>query len=314
MLGARGDQCGVALGEPVTGGSAHFDGGAAGQAYLDALLRGAGHRQAQHVAASDEPGHERVRGLVVDLVRGADLLDPAGLHHGDPVRHRHRLGLVVRDVDRGGAALPLDAPDLGAGLLAQLRVEVRQRLVEQHGAGTDDQGPRQRDALLLAAGERVDAPVAVPGEVHLGERLLHPAGLVGAGDPADLEPVRDVLRHSHVREQRVVLEHHAGVPLVRRPVGDVVVAEVDVTGGREVEAGHHAQRRRLAAAARPEQREELAGSDGDGDVIDRRGVARLGEALTDRRQSDIDHFVGPSRTKPGRAAARPGSERLSPCP
>ena len=42
---------------------------------------------------------------------------------------------------------------LRAHLHAQLRVEIRERLVEQEGDGLADQGPRERDALPLAAGQ-----------------------------------------------------------------------------------------------------------------------------------------------------------------
>jgi len=36
---------------------------------------------------------------LVNLARRADLLDPAGAHDRDPIGHRQRLFLVVRDVD-----------------------------------------------------------------------------------------------------------------------------------------------------------------------------------------------------------------------
>ena len=39
---------------------------------------------------------------VVELVGRADLLDPPALHDDDPVGQRHRLDLVVRDVDDRG--------------------------------------------------------------------------------------------------------------------------------------------------------------------------------------------------------------------
>ena len=45
---------------------------------------------------------KRFGGPLVDLERRADLLELAVLHHGDAVAHRHRLDLVVGDVDGGG--------------------------------------------------------------------------------------------------------------------------------------------------------------------------------------------------------------------
>ena len=53
-----------------------------------------------HRRRADERRDENVDRVVVELGRRADLLEHAVAHHGDPVAHRHRLDLVVRDVDR----------------------------------------------------------------------------------------------------------------------------------------------------------------------------------------------------------------------
>src|SRR5262245_56275190 len=55
---------------------------------------------------------------------GAGLLQHAVPHDGDPVAHSHRLHLIVRDVDGGGAEVPLDPGHLGAHLHPQLGVQV----------------------------------------------------------------------------------------------------------------------------------------------------------------------------------------------
>ena len=54
---------------------------------------------------------------------------------------------------------------------------------------------------------------------------------------------------------------------------DVPSAEQDPAGVGLLEAGDHAQQRRLARARRPEQREELAGLDGEVQGVDRHEVA-----------------------------------------
>ena len=50
-----------------------------------------------------------------------------------------------------GAELVVQAADLEAHLLAQVGVEVRERLVHQQRLGLDDERAGERDALLLAA-------------------------------------------------------------------------------------------------------------------------------------------------------------------
>ena len=87
---------------------------------------------------------------------GADLQELAAHHHGDAVGHRHRLDLVVRDVDEGRAEPAMQLGDLGAHVHAQLGVEVGQRLVHQEDAAGG--APWRGRARRAGAGRRRAAP------------------------------------------------------------------------------------------------------------------------------------------------------------
>ena len=69
-----------------------------------------------HRRTPDEARDEQVLRVAVELLRRVHLLQLAFPHHRDVVSHRHRLGLVVRDVDRRRLQLALDASDLGTHL------------------------------------------------------------------------------------------------------------------------------------------------------------------------------------------------------
>ena len=98
-------------------------------------------------------------------------------------------------------------------------------------------------------------PIELDQRDHLGD-----AGVdVGARHAGALQPERDVVAHVEMRKQRVVLEHHVDGPLMRQHLRDVLAAEQDAALVRRLEAGEHAQQRGLAAAARAQQRKELAG-------------------------------------------------------
>ena len=106
-----------------------------------------------HRRRAHEAGDEHVGRPVVDLARLGELLQQPLVHDGDARGERHRLDLVVRDVD-GGLAEPLvQLLDLGAHLDAQLGVEVGERLVEQEEHRIAHQRPAHGDALPLAAGK-----------------------------------------------------------------------------------------------------------------------------------------------------------------
>ena len=118
-----------------------------------------------HRRGADEGGDEGVGRAVVELERRADLLDIAVAHDDDAVGHRHRLDLVVRDVDRRGAEALVQRADLGAHRHAELGVEVRERLVEEEDRRVAHDGAAHRDALALAAGELARQPLQIALEV-----------------------------------------------------------------------------------------------------------------------------------------------------
>ena len=119
-----------------------------------------------------KPPTKRLTGLVVELLRRRDLLELALAHHGDAVAHRHRLDLVVRDVDRRRPEPALEPRDLGAHLHAQLRVEVRERLVHQERLRLAHDRAAHRDALALTARERARLPVEERLEVEDARGVL----------------------------------------------------------------------------------------------------------------------------------------------
>ena len=67
---------------------------------------------------------------------------------------RHRLDLVVRDVDHRRLQPLMQFGDLGPHLHPHLGVEIRERFVEEENLRLADNRAADRDPLALAAGER----------------------------------------------------------------------------------------------------------------------------------------------------------------
>src|ERR1700687_5993019 len=129
-----------------------------------------------------------------------------------------RLALIVRDIDRRDRETPLQLPQLDAHALAQLGVEVRERLVEQEHPRTADQGASEREALLLTTGELRRRALLESLEPDERKRLLHQPPCLGPRRRmlTDAERERDVLEHRYVRPDRIRLEDHPDVARVRR--------------------------------------------------------------------------------------------------
>ena len=237
-----------------------------------------------------KPATNRVRRMMIEVVRRADLLDAALVHHHDAVGKRHGLDLVVCHVDGRRLHLLVHALDLGAHLHAQLGVEVGQRLVEQEDLGVAHDGAAHGDALTLAAGERFRPALEQFGDVENARGVLDPLLDLGLGEFAQLQAEGHVVEGRHVRIERVVLEHHGDVAVLRRQIVDHLAADADVAGGDFLQPRDHPQRRRLAAARRADQHDELVVRDVQIDRTDGFDVAVL---LHDLTQRDFSHAAQP---------------------
>jgi hypothetical protein len=234
------------------------------------------------------------------------VLHTTFVHHRDPVGQRERFVLVVRDVDERHAEALLELAHLPAQLLSQLRVEVRERLVEQKDLGPHDKRARHGDALLLAARQLVGPAVAEPLEPDEREGLVDPSGPLRRGRALHAQAVAHVVAHAHVREERVVLEDHRGAAAVRGKVVDPTPADDDVARVGVVEPGDHPQGRGLSASRRSEQGREGAAGDREGNV---RNGGHVAEALRDVRDRQVRraslrlrHGPSPGRSVRARAA------------
>jgi hypothetical protein len=208
----------------------------------------------------------------------------------------------VRHEDEGDAELALELLQLDLHLLAELEVEGAEGLVEQQDLGTDDHRAGEGDALALPAGELGRSTVGDVVEAHGREGLAGAAATLGLADPAHAQPVRDVLEHAHVREERVVLEDGVDVALEGCRARDVATGELHRAAGRLLEAGHETQHRGLARPGRSEHREELAVGDLEVDAVDGTDVA---EVLLEPGQADRGGGAGAAHRSPSAGVPTP---------
>ena len=227
--------------------------------------------------------------MVIELHRRTDLLDQPGVQHHDPVGERHRLDLVVGDVDhrRAGHVL-VQLGDLDAGRDAQRRVEVRERLVEQEDLRVAHDGAADRDALALAAGKRLRQAIEIGTELQDlggGADALVDLLLAGAGE---LHAERHVVVDGHVRVERVGLEHHRDAAARGRHVVHHLAVDLHRAAGDVLQPGDQAEQRRLSAAGRADEDDELAGMDVEVDALDdMHGAKRLGDGV----EVDFGHLA-----------------------
>ena len=175
-----------------------------------------------HGGRADEARGKGGSGRGVHIARRRALLHTPLVQQHHLVSHAHGLGLVVRHVHHGEAQALLQLAQLGAHLLAQLRIQVGQRLVHQAHAGLGHQGAAQRHALLLPAGQLCGPTLQQRGQAEQLGGLRHALRGLGLGHLAHRQAKADVLRHAQVRKQRIVLKHHRDATPRRRQLRDVL--------------------------------------------------------------------------------------------
>ena len=193
----------------------------------------------------------------------------AAVHDDNLVGKGHGFTLVVGNVDAGDADALLDLADLRAHIDAQLGVQVGQRFIKEQHRRFHDQGPGQSNALLLAAGQLVRHAVFHALQSH---QLQHIHNFFFNGSLVHLfidKAVADIIKYIIMREQRIALEHHAGIPFVRGQLVDAHTVQQDLAFTDALKSRDHAQGRGLAAAGRPQQGHELAAGDIHVNVVHR---------------------------------------------
>ncbi len=190
------------------------------------------------------------------------------MQHHHAVGQHDRLVQVVGDQHHRHVEDAAQFGDFAVETLARRLVDGGEGLVEQQHLRLACQRARHRHALLLAAGQLRRPTHLEPRQVHQIEQDPRPAIAVGRRHMPHRR--HDVPERGHVRKQRIALEHHADGASMRWnmepfPAGKPRFA-IDPHSAvvRSVGAGDRPQDRRLAAAGRADQRQDLARRAGEG--------------------------------------------------
>src|SRR5271166_3895790 len=208
-----------------------------------------------HRRRADEIGDEHAVRPVVDLLRRGDLLDDPLVHDQDPVGHRHRFELVMSDVDGGRSDPVVKVTQLIAHKVAEFGVERAERLVHEKSLRPAYNGAAKGDALPVAARELRNLAREKMLDPQQPRRLAHLLADLIASDTLAPQRKPDVLGYVHVRIEGEELEDEGDVALRRATKRDILAIQQNLALGWQLEAGDHAQRRRLPASRGPQHDE-----------------------------------------------------------
>jgi len=137
---------------------------------------------------------------------------------------------------------------------AALRIDHRQRLVQQHGGNVvAHQAAPQGDKLLLVGGEAAHARAQLAAKFEQFGDLPHPAADAGPRPFAAYQGKRQVLEHRHRLVDHRELENVGDVAPRRGDTGDIPLVEPHLAVRGRNQARDDVQHGGLAAAGRSEQ-------------------------------------------------------------
>ena len=175
-------------------------------------------------------------------------------------------------------------------------VEVAGRLVGDQEVGVGDDGPGDRHALLLAAGELARVMMLAAGQADDSQRRHDVLAPLAPRQVREQERQLDVLERRQDRDQVIGLEDEADV--VGPPAGDLRLGEVaqvlavhdHLAAGGPVEPGDQVQERGLARARGAHERQELPFADGKIEVDQNRNPELVASVFL------VEHRARRSRT------------------
>src|SRR6185503_13499698 len=249
-----------------------------------------------------------------------ELVDDTSVFHDVVAIRNGRCEAEILFDEQDGKTLLLERADSLADLLDDDRREPFGRLVEQEQPRPGAQDARDREHLLLAAGE-LRALAGAEALLQIREQREY---LV------EREPARPHLR----RQEQVLLNAEAGEDAallraegdagarnaIRRQAYELAALEAHRSGAIADDAHDRLERGRLAGAVAPEQRHDLAFTHVEIDAVEDMGLAVPGFELVDRKQRRraFKHGPLPYRPRarpdcstPSRNRPRPGRGRAS---
>lgn len=168
-------------------------------------------------------------------------------------------------------------------------VERAERLVEQQYFRLTREAAGQRGALRHAARQLRRMASSRIAEADLADRRIDTRLPLVGGQlwlVLEIETEGDVLLQRQPRQQARILKHHREA---RVRAGQQFAMHAHRARLGVLQAGQHAQQRRLADAARPEQRDDLTRRDTQREIAQHHAAAAVGLAIGERDRFRLQH-------------------------
>src|SRR4030095_8283373 len=119
--------------------------------------------------------------------------------------------------------------------------------IEQKNFRLSHNGASHRDALSLSAGERLRLAVEQSFNSKNAGGITHTLLDFSLAILPQLQAKGHIVEDAHVRIERVVLEYHRNIAILRRDVVNPTLTDVNIAARNFFKTGDHAKSSRFAA-------------------------------------------------------------------
>src|SRR5690348_6528209 len=230
MLGPQPQDDGLAVGCLAPRGQGEFDSVAKGH-----FTGVDGSGQEIHLRTAEETGHKARCRPLKQIERGAELFNLAVPHEGDAVCERHRLDLVVGNVDHGMAKLLMEPLDFSSHIISKLGIQIAQRLIEQEEQRVSDDRTADCDTLALTTRQLTWKPLEkLHNTEHVGG-TLHTSVDFGRCNSPRPKTERYVFIDIEIGIKRVILKDHRDIAVAWACPRNILAADFNRAGARFLE-------------------------------------------------------------------------------
>ena len=120
----------------------------------------------QKILRPEELGDTFRGGILVEFPRSTILLQDAIKDHCGPIRQDYRFLLIMGYKNCSNFQFALKTKNKFTHLVPKMRIEVRQRFVQQKQARLDNEGSGQRHPLLLSTRQLGGSPILVTQQMN----------------------------------------------------------------------------------------------------------------------------------------------------
>ena len=143
-----------------------------------------------------------------DFFWSADLFEDAVFHHCNAVTESERFVEVVGDEHDGSSLFCLQPDQLVLHVVADQRVESRERLIEEQNLWVERKRAGEPNTLLHPARQLVGVVVGPPLEADERQNVTGDRSSLALVDALHFQAVGSVVDHLSVWEKAKVLKHH----------------------------------------------------------------------------------------------------------